>query len=137
MEQFLFQEMPEEKRAMKLESISEGMEQRDYSVFLTQEELTLKKAQFTSLAIQEARLVDKKNEFLIEIKAEIKPIQIEKTNLLDEIKSGTIQENGVCYKLVDMETKMVGFYNKRGQLVEQRPMTIDDRQLTIKAASNF
>lgn len=137
MDQFLFQDLPEEKRAIQLESLSEGMEQRDYAVFLTQEELAVKKSQFTSLAIQEAKLIDKKAEFLAEIKTELKPIQVEKHDLLSEIKSGTASENGICYKLLDEQNRMVGYYNKRGQLVEQRPMTIDDGQKMLKMAVNY
>ena len=127
--------MPEEKRAQNLEALSEGAEEKDYSVFLTPEELAERKSRFTSLAITEAKLNDKKKEFLDEIKMEMKPIQTEKAGLLDQIKSGTIRETGICYKMVDQESKMVGYYNKRGQLVEQRPMTMDDRQMTIKMAS--
>ncbi len=127
--------MLEEKRAQNLEALSEGAEEKDYSVFLTPEELAERKSRFTSLAITEAKLNDKKKEFLDEIKMEMKPIQTEKAGLLDQIKSGTIRETGICYKMVDQENKMVGYYNKRGQLVEQRPMTMDDRQMTIKMAS--
>jgi hypothetical protein len=135
MDSFLFQEMPEEKRAQHLEALSEGAEEKEYSVFLTQEELAERKSRFTSLAIQEAKLNDKKKDFLDEIKMEMKPISTEKAVLLDEIKSGTIRQTGVCYKMVDFETKMVGYYNKRGQLVEQRPMAMDDRQKTMKLSS--
>lgn len=127
--------MPEEKRAQNLEALSEGAEEKDYSVFLTPEELAERKSRFTSLAIQEAKMNDKKKEFMDEIKMEMKPIQTEKAGLLDQIKSGTIRETGICYKMVDQVNKMVGYYNKRGQLVEQRPMTMDDRQMTIKMAS--
>lgn len=135
MDQFLFQDMPEEKRAQNLEALSEGAEEKDYSTFLTPEELAERKSRFTSLAIQEAKLNDKKKEFLDEIKMKMKPIQTEKAGLLDVIKSGTVRETGICYKMVDQVNKMVGYYNKRGQLVEQRPMTMDDRQMTIKMAS--
>ena len=136
MDQFLFQDMPEDKRAGHLESLAEGMEERDYTVFLTQDELAMRKSQFTTLAIQEAKLNDKKAEYLADMKAELKPIVTEKSTLLNEIKSGSIQEVGICYKMIDRETKQVGYYNKRGQLVEQRPMTFDDRQFNLKLASN-
>lgn len=135
MDQFLFQELPDEKRAQQLEALSEGAEERDYSVFLTPEELAERKSQFTTLAIKEAKLNDAKKQFLDEIKMELKPIQSEKDGLLQEIKTGTIRETGICYKMVDHNTKMVGYYNNRGQLVEQRPMTMDDRQLSIKMSS--
>jgi hypothetical protein len=136
MDQFLFQDTPEKDRALKLESLSEGIEKRDYAVWLTPEELTERKSQLTTLVIQEAKLQDKKADMLAEIKAEMKPIVEDKKAVLTEIKSGTIQETGICYKIIDENTKQVGFYNKRGQLVDQRPMTMDDRQMTLKIAVN-
>lgn len=132
MDQFLFQDLPEELRASNLEALSEALEEKDYSVFLTQEELAERKSRFTLLAIQEAKLNDRKKEFLEEIKMELAPVKAEMTDLLDQIKSGTIRETGTCYKVIDQETRMTGYYNKRGQLVEQRPMNIEDHQLTIK-----
>jgi hypothetical protein len=136
MDQFLFQDLPEEKRVAQLDALSEGAEEKEYAVFLSQDELAARKSQFTSLAIQEAKLLDKKADALAEIKAELAPIQAEKKEVLGEIKSGTIRETGICYKMVDQENKQVGFYNKKGQLIEQRPMTFDDRQFRLKPAAN-
>lgn len=134
MDQFLFQDLPEEKRMSQLEALSEGIEEKDYAIFLTQEELAERKTKFATLAIQEAKLNDRKKEILEEIKTEMKPISSEKQSVLDEIKSGTIREKGICYKILDETNRMVGYYNKRGQMIEIRPMTMDDRQLTLKAA---
>lgn len=136
MEQFLFQDTPEKDRGLKLESIAEGMEKRDYAVWLTPDELTERKSKLTTLVIQEAKLLDKKADFLSEMKEEMRPIVEDKKAVLTEIKSGTVQENGICYKIMDENLKQVGFYNNRGQLVDQRPMTMDDRQMTLKIAVN-
>lgn len=136
MDQFLFAELTDDQREQQLEAISEGKEEMDYSVLLTQEELTEKKSLLTTCVIKEARLADRKKEVLDEIKEELQPIIEEKKQLLTEIKSGTIQEKGVCFKVVDMNTHLVGYYNRKGMLVYQRPMTMDDRQKVIKMAAN-
>lgn len=136
MDQFIFQDLPEEKRAAQLDALSEGAEEKEYAVALTQEELAVRKTKFASLAIKEAKILDAKADAIAEFKDELKPIVTEKGHVLDEIKSGTIRETGICYKMVDQTNKEVGFYNKRGQLVEQRPMTFDDRQFRLKPAAN-
>lgn len=137
MDQFLFQEMPEDKRAMQLEALCEGVEEMDYAVVLTPEEMAVRKSKFTALAIQEARLEEKKNKFMTDHKAEIKPVQAEKSAILQELKAGSIQETGACYKILDEQNRMVGFYNQRGQLVSARPMMQEDGQKTIKMAVNY
>lgn len=136
MEQFLFQNMPEAQRQVQLEAVADGAEEKDYSVILTPEEMTERKSKLTNLVIQEARLNDEKAEFVAEINAKLKPVRNEKSAVLAEIKSGSIRETGICYKIVDENEKVTCFYNKRGQLVDHRPMTMDDRQRVIKMAVN-
>jgi hypothetical protein len=109
----------------------------DYPVILTQDEMTVRKSLLTALVIKESKINDKKAEVLAGFKAELKPIEVEKHAVLTELKSGSIQEKGICYKMVEHETRMVGYYNTRGQLVSQRPMTQEDGQKTIKMAVNY
>lgn len=51
--------------------------------------------------------------------------------LRDELKAGGDWIKGECYKFVDEEEKMVGFYSPEGYLLEQRPMTQDERQRNV------
>jgi len=59
MEQFILSNEPEHKRVASLEALSEGMEEMDYAVFLSQEELTARKHTLSTLVIQESRLQEK------------------------------------------------------------------------------
>jgi len=136
MDQFLFQNESESKRAMSLEAICEGMEEMDYANILTPDEMTVRKSQLTTLVIQEVKLNERKEKFMTELKAELKPIQTEKNQVIQELKAGSVQETGVCFKIIDDNTRMVGFYNSRGQLVHARPMTQEDGQRTLKLAVN-
>ena len=136
MDQFLFQDLPEEKRVAQLDALCEGSEERDYAVHLTQDELAVRKSKFASLAIQEAKILDRKADAMADFKAELTPVRDEKVKVLGDIKSGTIRETGICYKMIDRVARVVGYYNKRGQLVEQRPMTFDDNQTVLKIAAN-
>lgn len=136
MEQFLFQNEPEANRAMHLDANSDGAEEREYPIILTQEELAAEKSKFTTLAIKKAKLDDQKKQIVSEINAELKPIIKEKQETLAVIKNGTRTEKGICYKIIERETRMVGYYNRQGRLVDQRPMTMEDNQLTIARAVN-
>lgn len=137
MDQFLFQELEEKERASRLESISEGQEEQEYSLFLSQEELAERKDTLSRLVIQESAIADRKKEVLDEFKVELLPITTQKKEVLSEIKSGTVRTKGVVYKVLEEKARQVGYYNARGQLVMQRAMTTDDRQLILKPASNF
>ena len=72
---------------------------------------------------------------LAEIKAEykgkIKPLQERITKLRDELKVGGDWIKGDCFKFVDEEEGMVGIYSPEGYLLEQRPMTQDERQRNV------
>lgn len=137
MDQFLFTEFKEKERVSRLESISEGQEELEYSVFLTQEELAERKDNLSKLVIAESSLSDRKKEMLEQFKTELAPINSELKAVLSEIKSGTVRTTGIVYKVLDEPNNQVGLYNSRGQLVSQRAMLHSDRQLTIKPAVNF
>lgn len=137
MDQFLFQDLSEKERASRLEAISEGQEELEYSLFLTQEELAEKKDTLSRLVINESSIADRKKKMLEDLKAELLPVTTEKKAVLADIKSGTIRTKGLVFKVLDEPNKQVGYYNSRGQLVHQRPMMMSDRQLTIKPAVNF
>jgi len=137
MDQFIFQDVSEEKRVTHLESISEGEEEQEYSVFLTPRELAERKDNLSRLVINASAIADRKKEMLAELKAELDPVTTELKAVLSEIKSGTIRTSGIVYKILDEQNNQVGFYNSRGQLVAQRAMLQNDRQLSIKPAINY
>ena len=65
-------------------------------------------------------------------KAELKPLNEHKQELLDNIKKGSeYRENEECAKILDHEEKMAGFYNSLGELVYSRPIMPQEMQKTI------
>lgn len=55
-------------------------------------------------------------------KADLKPLNEQKKELLDNIKKGSeYRENEECVKILDHEERMAGYYNKLGELVYSRP----------------
>ena len=136
MDQFLFLEKPENERKLSLESISDGVEEMSFARYLSQEELAERRTQLTNLVIKKAEIDDRKKEAMAEFKAELEPVNDEISEVLTEIKAGSVRETGITYKIINYETSEVGFYNEKGQLVHQRPMVFEDRQRVFKMAAN-
>lgn len=134
MEQELFKNHSPEQKLEMLEANADSIEEMDYAVQLTQEELAESKTQFAQESIKEARLEDELKKIKDEYKEKLKPIKDDKKILLNEIKTGSRPEHGKVYKIVDQEEKMTGFYNNRGHLIYSRPMDKDERQLTIASS---
>ena len=63
--------------------------------------------------------------------AELKPLKEEHTQIVQSIKERAEYVKEECFKFVDQEKKMVGFYNSDGDLIESRPANPDELQMTI------
>lgn len=128
----MFGEKPEPMRRQMLEDNCDAVEEMDFVLQLEDAEIEERKTEFAQISIQEARLEDEKKEIVDKFKEQLKPIKTQKLELLDEIKMGATAEFGKCYKFIDHDTAMVGYYNERGQLVHFRPANQEERsQLTI------
>lgn len=131
MEKLLFNDLPEKERVEMLEANSDGVEEMEYTEFLTPEELTEHKDLLAQRSIEESRILDEKQEAVEGFKQQLKPIVEEKNRLLTEIKHGSRSLYGRCFKLIDYQDQQVGYYNPRGQLVYSRPSKPEERQRTI------
>ncbi len=129
MDKQLFQEYPDDKRKEMLDSNSDAVEELDYTVILTDEEVAERKDRLAIRSIEESRILDEKKEAVDAFKEKLKPITAEKVQMLEDIKHGSYSTNGICYKIV--EGDRVGYYSPQGLLVLERSARPDERQLTI------
>lgn len=135
MEKQIYPEKSGREMVSTLEAMADGVEEMVYGVQLTDQELVDYKTRFTQLAIQEARIGDEKKEANEGFKARLKPIQAEKSDCLQVIKTGQVEQEGKVFKFIEHATKMAGYYNDRGQLIYARGANTDElTQLTL--ASN-
>jgi len=135
MEKRIFPELSGRELLDLLEANSDDAEERTYYVPLSEEEIIDRKDKFADLSIKLARIEEKKKMAMDEFKMEMAPLIEEKGILLNEIKLGAREEEGVLFKFIDYEQSMVGFYNQLGILVDTRPAMQDERrQLTISSA---
>ena len=121
-----------EERASFLEDNCDAMEEVTYSRAFEPEELALKREQLTDASIKIADIEEEKKEVMDGFKERLKPLQEQKADAIKALrdKSQTVTEK--CYKFLDEETKMVGFYNKEGNLVSSRPAFQRELQKTIQ-----
>jgi len=128
----VFQETEGKALIEMLEANSDGAEEMDFNIILNPKEIADAKTEFAQRSIEEARILDDFSVVKAEHKATLKPISEDKLILLQQIKTGTKQDFGKCYKLIDHEEKMVGYYNNKGQLVYQRIANAEEAgQMTI------
>ena len=114
MDKFLGQDIPEKDRWQFLQDNADSVEKIGYTHRFTPEELA------------------QKRESLAETSIKINDIEIEKKELLDNIKKGSeYRENEECVKILDHEERMAGYYNKLGELVYSRPIMPQEMQKTI------
>lgn len=114
MDKFLGQDIPEQERWQFLQDNADAVEKIGYTHRFTPEELAQKKEAMESF------------------KERLKPLNEEKQELLDHIKRGSeFVENEECAKFLYHKEKMVGFYNKLGELVYSRPIMPQEMQKTV------
>ena len=121
-----------EEREQFLEDNCDAVEDVTYSRAFAPEELALKREQLTDSSIKIADIEEEKKEVMDGFKERMKTLQEQKADAIKALrdKSQTVTEK--CYKFLDEETKMVGFYNKEGNLVSSRPAFQRELQKTIQ-----
>ena len=127
MDKELFKEMSPSERIEHLRSNADGVEHRIYFEELSEEQLIQKRSTFAQKSIQIAKIEDRKKEAVDKFKIELKPLQEENKTLLTEIKTGNVEKEGDVYKMIDYDMATVGYYSEAGNLIEQRPATVQER----------
>jgi hypothetical protein len=131
MEKKLFQNLPENDRMVVLEDNADSVEIIGFLKQFTVDELAEIRSELVENLIQiqdlknELKEVQKQYKDQIEPLAEMVQIAQEKVRLRAE----SVKEK--CYKLIDHEARMVGYYDRTGNLVLERPLGSNENQTTI------
>ena len=132
MDKFLGQEIPEKDRWQFLQDNADAVEEIGYTHRFTPDELAQKKESLAETSTQINDIEIEKKEAMEAFKAELKPLNERKQELLENIKKGSeYVENEECVKILYHEEKMAGYYNKLGELVYSRPIMPQEMQRTI------
>lgn len=107
-----------------------------YPKHLNQNEITKERTDFTQnaikVAIEDAKLKEAREIY----KAETKPVKQEMKNQMLKIRSGVEEVTGPVFLMDDQEASEMGYYNEAGELVYQRPLLQEERQLRLVDNSN-
>lgn len=134
LEKELGKEYPLEQREQFLSDNSDHVEKVSYSKVFSPEELAKQREDLTDAAIKLADIEEQKKEANAHFKELMKPLEQKKAVAIKNLKDKAMVVEEDCYKFFDEETKMIGFYNKEGDLVSSRPAFPDELQTTIFAA---
>lgn len=134
LEKELGKEYPLEQREKFLSDNSDHVEKVSYSKAFSPEELAKQREDLTDAAIKLADIEEQKKEANAHFKELMKPLEQKKAVAIKNLKDKAMVVEEDCYKFFDEETKMIGFYNKEGDLVSSRPAFPDELQTTIFAA---
>lgn len=142
MDKFLFMEYAEgEARVNALDANSDAIEEITYTRRFTPDELADMRSRLADNSIEESDIEAKKKEEMDRFKDQLKPIQKAKTTLLSKLKTKTEQVTESCYKMINRDERLVGYYNSDGELVSARPLNAQEMQKTIfevtKTGTNY
>ena len=119
------------KRIEFLETNCDAVEEKGYMKPFTPEQLVEMKDTLASTTIEISDIEDEKKDVMAEFNEKLKPFKEEQKELLVSIKNKAKFVNEKCFKFIDRETRMVGFYNENGDLIDSRPAYANELQGTI------
>lgn len=96
-------------------------------------ELQKFKDDLAEVSIELNDIEEEKKDAMFIFKEKAKPLNEERAELLKNIKQKSVFVSENCFKFIDRDEKMVGFYNSEGLLIESRPANADELQLSIFA----
>ena len=131
MKDIMLADTPVEQREEILRNSCDQILERSYTRKFDQEEINERRSELANVIIQIADWEQELAEVRADYKGKIKPLQERVSKLRDELKVGGDWIKGDCFKFVDEDEGKVGIYSPEGYLLEQRPMTQDERQRNV------
>ena len=122
-----------EAREVYLHTICDGMETISYTRLFSPEELAEQREQLTEASIALADIEKTKKEAMADFAEQAKPHKEAKEKAIENLRSKSEVVEEECFKVLDDETKTVGFYNHNGDLVSSRGAFPKELQKTIFA----
>lgn len=116
-----------------LQSHAVKIDEGSYTKRLDQNELGIAKSKLADVSIQIARINDEKKEAMADFKEALKMPQEEHKTYLEMIKTKSVREDGLLYWIDDQERQLMYAFDKSAVCVDVRPMSIQERQLSINS----
>jgi hypothetical protein len=118
------------ERVEFLKNNCDKIEELGYMRKFSADEIAQMKTELSTVAIKLNDIAEEKKAVTKEFSEQMKPLNVERVDLLKNIKHGSefVEEN--CYKFFFEEERMVGYYNNDGELVSSRPALPEEMQKT-------
>lgn len=121
----------QKERVQFLKDNCDAVEDLDYMKRFSPEAITSMKNELASTSIEINDIEVEKKEAMTSYKDQLKPLLEGKKTLLKNIKQKAVLVKEICYKFVDQEAMLTGYYNSEGDLVSSRPLAPEEMQKTI------
>jgi hypothetical protein len=121
------------QRETFLKDNCERVESKGYMKPFTPEQLQGHKEELADLSIRIEQAEEEKKEAVKFFKEKLDPMTRQRSELVKSIRQKAEYVDELCYKFVDRENRQTGYYNAEGDLIELRPATADELQLTLFA----
>ena len=131
MEKQLFANEATEERRRYLEDSAYKVAKEGYFQQLSPEERIESQEQLTKLQSDILQTEQEKAEMNKELGERLKKLKTRNRFLVHELKTNTREVLEDVFYLADDESRMMGIYNAKGELIRQRPMTADELQKSI------
>jgi len=123
------------EREAFLKDNCDKVEEKGYMKPFTPEQLQGHKEQLANVSISISEIEAEKKEAAEVFKGQLKPLVESRGQMVSNIKAKAEYVKEICFKFIDQDEKMVGYYNADGDLIESRPATADELQPTIFSLS--
>jgi hypothetical protein len=114
-----------------IKEIAVGVDERIIRKQLSDDELTEIKDEIASLSVKIQKLEEDKKALLEEYSGSIKPLRLELAQLVKKARSGYVESIYTCYLVPNHIDGIMSYYSEEGEVLEERPLTREERQLTI------
>lgn len=131
LEKELGTDIPLEKRESFLRDNCDEVEEVSYSRAFSPAELAERREKLTDASIKIADIQEQKKEAVAHFKEQLKTYEQQRDEAISNLRDKSQLVTEDCFKFLDEETKMIGFYNKQGQLVSSRPAFQNELQKTV------
>lgn len=132
MEKLLGQEYQDlQERERFLRDNADAIEDMGYSKPIPSDQIEKLKEKLADASIKKLEQEEAKKTAVQMYNEEIKGYKNTIKDVADKLKSKSTYVKEPCYKLIDQQTRQVGYYNKEGMLVYQRAARHDELQPNI------
>lgn len=128
----LFMDEPEESREQLLDDNAIRVQEEEYNMPLTAAEKKQKSKELLDITIKMRRLAAERKQLMHELREKKNSYDEQRDKIIDELQNNGRYVKGKVYIIADREKKMVGKYDKFGNLLEKRKMQKEDMQLSIQ-----